>query len=173
MWKYRFRFSESAVESEIFRLWQVPRWCPATAPQATLWAAGPGRLGTRAEGRGREATPVWKSAGSQALRQPQPSLVLLMLGQQFALWPHFSYGSKKDCGFISVFIFLFASKLWWFQDSYMLDRKLCISTQVALKCTSANRYNNVVKCKIRGINNITGKITVKFCRKHNSCISKN
>ena len=39
-------------------------------------------------------------------------------------------------------------------------------------CPSADRYKNVVKYKIRGINIAEEETDVIFYRKHNDCISK-
>ena len=39
-------------------------------------------------------------------------------------------------------------------------------------CLSADRYKNVVKYKIRGINIAEEETDVIFYRKHNDCISK-
>ena len=72
------------------------------------------------------------------------------------------------------------------QASSMLDQKPAIpisnSTKVqpsaaaAAKslqsCPSADRYKNVVKYKIRGINIAEEETDVNFYRKHNDCISK-
>lgn len=51
-------------------------------------------------------------------------------GQHFALWPHFSDGSKKSCDFSVCCSFLLVRTEWWLLASYMLDLKLESLTQV-------------------------------------------
>lgn len=49
-------------------------------------------------------------------------------GQLFALWLHFSEGSKKSCWLFSLFRFLFIVRTeWWLQASHMLDLKVEVS----------------------------------------------
>lgn len=55
----------------------------------------------------------------------------------------------------------------------MLDQKPAIPISNSTKVqSSADRYKNVVKYKIRGINIAEEETDVNFYRKHNDCISK-